>query len=181
MSALPSYRDIADSSQGPNANDQIWESMVDLSDGTEVILGALYNDGSATVFTFDPTSTTSLQLTITAVSPTSAGIGLSEIMVFGELTEGADGADSTPSNGLNIAPLANIVASSSSDVQPAQRAIDGVISGYPANYSAEWASNGEQDGASLSLTWGQSYTVCSVVVSRHGYNLKTCSLRNSAL
>jgi len=150
----------------PNSNDQIWASTVDFSDGTEIRLSALFNDGSATVFSFDPVNTTSLLLTVTAVSPTSASVGLAEFQVYGTLA-GPD-PDATPSNsntnGTNIAPLAKATASSASNVQPADRAIDGVVSGYPANYSAEWASDREQAGATLNLKWDQSYTICSVVL-----------------
>ena len=66
----------------PNANDQITQATIQLSDGTMGIIGPLNNDGTATAFAFAPVTTTSLQLNITGVSSTTQNIGLAEIQVY---------------------------------------------------------------------------------------------------
>ena len=71
-----------------------------------------------------------------------------------------------------IGPVTNLassaVATASSDTpvfgQTASKAIDGVISGYPTNTSAEWASNGQLVGAWIQLTWSSAVTVSQVVL-----------------
>lgn len=57
--------------------------------------------------------------------------------------------------GINIAPQATVLASSenSADSQLASKAIDGVISGYPGDYTREWATRGERVGAWIELRW----------------------------
>jgi hypothetical protein len=66
----------------------------------------------------------------------------------------------------NVAPLASATASSQSTStgQLASAAIDGVISGYPSDNTAEWASVGGGAGSWLKLTWPVSYTISSVVL-----------------
>ena len=43
------------------------------------------------------------------------------------------------------------------------KAIDGIVAGYPTDSSKEWASNGETVGAWLLLTWPRSYSIDSLV------------------
>jgi LmbE family N-acetylglucosaminyl deacetylase len=69
-----------------------------------------------------------------------------------------------PAATSNVAPAATATASSEAPEQGAKRAIDGVISGYPANPFAEWSSNGEKAGAWLRLDWTRSYTLEKVVL-----------------
>jgi hypothetical protein len=66
----------------------------------------------------------------------------------------------------NVALLAAATASSqnTSTGQLASSAIDGVISGYPNNNTAEWATNGTGVGSWLRLTWPTSYTINKVVL-----------------
>ncbi len=66
----------------------------------------------------------------------------------------------------NIAPLATVTASSESSEygQLAIKAIDGVIDGYPGDYTKEWATNGEGAGAWLTLTWNNACLVDKVVL-----------------
>ena len=137
------------------------------SDGTTTDVGELNNDGSATTVSFDPIDMDSLVFTVGTVSDSTRGVGLAELQVF---TCDDESVPSTSNSSViidstnNIAPLAIATASSSSDVQPAGRANDGVISGYPANYSAEWASNNQGVGATLVLTWDRVYTIGQVVL-----------------
>lgn len=66
----------------------------------------------------------------------------------------------------DIARSATATASSQSPSwgQTAAKAIDGVISGYPGNYEAEWATEGGKAGSWLQLKWSKSYTVDRVIL-----------------
>jgi LmbE family N-acetylglucosaminyl deacetylase len=66
----------------------------------------------------------------------------------------------------NVAPLATATASSQSTStgQLASSAIDGVISGYPSDTTAEWATVSGGVGSWLKLTWSEPYAISSVVL-----------------
>jgi len=66
----------------------------------------------------------------------------------------------------NIAPSASVTASSESvwNNQQAIKAIDGVVAGYPADSTREWATNGEKAGAWIQLNWNAPRTVSKVVL-----------------
>lgn len=64
----------------------------------------------------------------------------------------------------NLAPQATVSASSQSSGQEAVKAIDGVIDGYPGDYSREWASSNDGVGTTLTLTWASPVTLSSVVL-----------------
>ena len=66
----------------------------------------------------------------------------------------------------NIAPLASVTASSQNTGtnQLAVMAIDGVIDGYPGDYTKEWATVGQDAGAWIQLNWGAAYQVSRVVL-----------------
>ncbi len=48
--------------------------------------------------------------------------------------------------------------------QTAAKAVDGVIDGYPGDYTKEWATIGQGAGAWLKLTWSGVYVVDKVVL-----------------
>ncbi len=48
--------------------------------------------------------------------------------------------------------------------QTAAKAVDGVISGYPADYTKEWATVGGKSGSWLQLTWATPVTISQVVL-----------------
>jgi LmbE family N-acetylglucosaminyl deacetylase len=66
----------------------------------------------------------------------------------------------------DVAPLASASASSqnTSTGQLASSTIDGVISGYPTDNTAEWATVGGGVGSWLKLAWPVSYTISDVVL-----------------
>ena len=66
----------------------------------------------------------------------------------------------------NLALLATATASSENtgSNQTASKAIDGVIDGYPGDYTKEWATNGGGAGSWLKLTWTSSQTVNKIVL-----------------
>jgi LmbE family N-acetylglucosaminyl deacetylase len=238
----------------PNTNDQITAGKLTFSDGESVTFGSLANTGTpGLLVSFPPHATTSLKITVTAVSETTRNVGLAEIEAFGvsvepppieapsanagpnqsvlsEATVGLDGSASsdpaklpltyswaqtagptvalssatasqpsftapagpatlafslTVSNGTktstasavdvkvaaplepsttNVAPLANASASSDVANQEAKKAIDGIISGYPKQASAEWASDNQKTGATLTLTWPRSYSLDHILI-----------------
>jgi len=68
--------------------------------------------------------------------------------------------------GGNIAPLATASASSQNvnQGQTANKAIDGVVGGWPGDPTKEWASDNESNGAWLQLNFSQSYSIDKVVL-----------------
>ncbi len=66
----------------------------------------------------------------------------------------------------NIAALAAVTASSqnTNTNQQAIKAVDGIVDGYPGNYTNEWATVGEGVGAWLQLNWISAYEVSRVVL-----------------
>jgi hypothetical protein len=75
-------------------------------------------------------------------------------------TQAASGSSS------NIAPLATVTASSqnTSTGQSATKAVDGILDGYPGDYTREWATVGQGAGAWIRLAWGAPYTLDHVVL-----------------
>jgi LmbE family N-acetylglucosaminyl deacetylase len=71
-----------------------------------------------------------------------------------------------PPSTTNLAPSASVTASSenTSTGQLAVRAVDGVVSGYPATSAAEWATVGGWVGSWLQLSWTSPVTVGRVVL-----------------
>jgi LmbE family N-acetylglucosaminyl deacetylase len=70
-----------------------------------------------------------------------------------------------PATGINIAPQASVTSSTErTPTQAAIKAIDGVISGYPTNPSAEWATVTEHAGAWIKLTWPSSRAIDRIVL-----------------
>ena len=63
----------------PNLNDQIMSATLTFSDGTQIPVGALPNDGSALTVNVPNISTTTLTLTVNSVSATTQNVGLAEI------------------------------------------------------------------------------------------------------
>lgn len=67
----------------------------------------------------------------------------------------------------NIALIADVTASSETSKygQTADKAIDGVVEGYPRHGGNEWASNGELNGAWIKLNWSKSHVINKVVLA----------------
>ena len=128
----------------PNLNDQITGGTIQFSDGSTITVGSLNNDGSPTPFLFPAKTTTSLQLNITAVSGTTQNVGLAEFQVYGNTTTSG-----------NLALLATAAASSQNagTGQTANKAIDGIVNGYPGDHTKEWATVRGKAGSWLKLSW----------------------------
>lgn len=74
--------------------------------------------------------------------------------------------DVHPAAGPNVARNATATASSqnTSTGQTAAKAIDGVIDGYPGDYSREWATQGGKANSWLNLAWSSPVTINQVVL-----------------
>ncbi|KAL4806194.1 putative deacetylase LmbE-like domain-containing protein [Aspergillus unguis] len=66
----------------------------------------------------------------------------------------------------NIAPKARVTASSSNATsgQTSDKAIDGSITGFPADYSHEWATEGGKAGSWLRLSWAAPQTISNIAL-----------------
>lgn len=85
----------------------------------------------------------------------------------GKLTAASDVTiDVSGGTGPNLARTATATASSqnTSTGQTAAKAIDGVIDGYPGDYSREWATVGGKTGSWLNLAWSSPVTINQVVL-----------------
>ncbi|KAM0787970.1 hypothetical protein ACM66B_006172 [Microbotryomycetes sp. NB124-2] len=67
-------------------------------------------------------------------------------------------------NATNVAPLASTTCSTETVWQPCSAAVDRVVSGYPANYSAEWATVQETTSASIQLKWDDPYNLTALAL-----------------
>jgi hypothetical protein len=65
-----------------------------------------------------------------------------------------------------VAPLARVTASSqtASTGQVAGAAVDGMIDGYPGDFTREWATDGGRTGSWLKLAWSASQRITKVVL-----------------
>jgi hypothetical protein len=90
--------------------------------------------------TFTRTPTRTLTLTVTATPPPAA---------------------------VNIAPQATVTASSENATtsQLASKAIDGIVDGYPGDFSREWATQNQGAGAWIQLNWTGPQTISQVVLT----------------
>ncbi|MCZ2846980.1 DUF7402 domain-containing protein [Modestobacter sp. VKM Ac-2978] len=147
----------------PNQSDQVTAATLTFSDGSTVTVPTLDVAGAATPVTFPARSTTSVRITVTAVSGTTRNVGLAELQAWGAIPEPE--APVVPA-GSNVAGQATVTASSENvwDGQTAVKAVDGVVDGYPGDHTAEWSSAGERAGAWLQLEWAGPVELNAVVL-----------------
>jgi uncharacterized repeat protein (TIGR02543 family) len=67
----------------PNTNDNITSGTITFSDGSNIVIGPLNNDGTATTYSFPTKVINGMRITVTGVSGTTYNVGLSEIQVYG--------------------------------------------------------------------------------------------------
>ena len=148
----------------PNSGDQITGGTLTFSDGSTVPVPALDNAGKATAVTFTTRPTTSLRLTVTTVSGTTKSAGLAELQAYSDTEIAA-----APAAGLstNVAGASAVTASSQNTAsgQTALKAVDGVMAGYPAAATREWATVGGKAGSYLNLAFPAAVTLSRVVLS----------------
>ena len=66
----------------PNGTDQITSATLTFSNGTQIPVGALPNDGSGLTVNVPNITTTTLTLTVNSVSPSTQNVGLAELEAF---------------------------------------------------------------------------------------------------
>ena len=139
-------------------------------------------DGSAVAYAWSQTSGPSVTLSgATTARPTftaPSGLSADATLVFalvvndGQLSSPASTTTVTvhyaapPATRANIASQATVTASSEStwSQQTAAKAVDGVVAGYPGDYTREWATNGQGVGAWIQLTWTTARTIDRIVL-----------------
>jgi len=114
---------------------------------------------------------TSVCGSVSACSQSEAGAWLKAQYTVGS-ESGGSGASQTPTatpsptQSTNVAGQATVTASSQNTAtqQTANKAVDGVIDGYPGDYTKEWATVGGGAGSWLKLTWSSAQTLSQVVL-----------------
>ncbi|GAA5826186.1 hypothetical protein JCM11251_007199 [Rhodosporidiobolus azoricus] len=171
----------------PNLNDWITGATLTFADNSTVAVGALANDGSATLVDLGGAGgsviTDSIFFYVTSVSSSTGQAGLAEFQVFGTICKGCEISSNlssttttTTSEGTvaghpsteNLALKGTATASSFFDAQGPEKAIDGYIDGYKEDGTGisteEWASYGETVGAWLNISWPAYYLIDSLVL-----------------
>jgi hypothetical protein len=131
---------------------------VTLMSSNAAVAGVLANvtvpAGSASAGFTVTTSTVSASTAVT-ISASFAGIVRTAVMTVIPL-----------SNLANIAGIAKVTVSSenTSTGQLGIKAVDGVIDGYPGNYTKEWATVSQMAGAWIQLDWSSGATISQVIL-----------------
>jgi LmbE family N-acetylglucosaminyl deacetylase len=109
-------------------------------------------------------STTAVQPTFTA--PASPDTLTFQLVVNDGQTSSAPAAVTITITSVDLALSATATASSqnTSTGQLASSAIDGVVDGYPGDYTKEWATVGGGAGSWLKLTWTSAQTFNTIVL-----------------
>ena len=166
--------DTANGSQAPVANagsDQtVGAGAVVTLDGS----GSFDSDGGSLSYLWSQTGGTAVTLSSsTVVQPTftapSAAGTLTFQLVVSDGTNNSSPASVTitvTTGPADLALSATATASSqnTSTGQTAAKAIDGVIGGYPGDYTVEWATTGGGAGSWLKLTWSGPQTFDTIVL-----------------
>jgi hypothetical protein len=131
-----------------------------------------YDPGSNPSYHWTQTAGPNVTLSsATAVKPTFTAPSTATTLTFQLVV--TDGSQTSQPNTVNITVTApdlalNATATASSqntaDGQTANKAIDGVIDGWPGDYTKEWATAGGGVGSWLKLTWTTPQTVSKVVL-----------------
>ncbi|GAA3337461.1 hypothetical protein GCM10017714_04600 [Curtobacterium pusillum] len=132
----------------PNANDQVLAGTLTFSDGSSVTVPALANGGTVQKVTFTARPVTWARFTVTSVSSSTENIDLAEIRALSST------ASTTPAL-KDVTASAQPSASSDNpaDEQTVAKGVDGVVSGYRDDYTAEWVAPGGRTGVWYQLDW----------------------------
>lgn len=79
---------------------------------------------------------------------------------------GVDPLETSTLPRANIALNATATVSSeiTSTGRPGCKAIDGIVDGYPGDYTKEWATLGQLAGARIRLTWASPVTLAQIIL-----------------
>ncbi len=130
-------------------------------------------DGDQLTYQWTQTSGPSVTLSsTTAVKPTFTAPASAATLVFqlvvndGQVNSNPATVTITVNSSSDLALFATATASSQNTgtSQTADKAIDGVIDGYPGDYTKEWATDGGRAGSWLKLTWSSPQTVSKIIL-----------------
>lgn len=129
----------------PNADDRVTAGTLAFSDGSSsssVAVGALTNNGTATLVSFDERRVTSVTFTVSTVSTTSFNIGLAEFEVYGTTTQA-----------VNLPPVAKAGNAFSATVNTLVQ-LNGSGSSDPDGSIASWTWTvaSQPSGSAIALT-----------------------------
>ncbi len=140
---------------------------------TTVQLDGSGSTGSALTYLWTQTAGTAVTLSsTTAVKPTFTAPASATTLTFqlvvnnGQTSSSPSTVTITVSSSSDLALFATATASSqnTSTAQTADKAIDGVIDGYPGDYTKEWATIGGGVGSWLKLTWASAQTANEIIL-----------------
>ncbi|PQJ72670.1 DUF7402 domain-containing protein [Polaribacter butkevichii] len=138
----------------PNATDGVGGGILYFSDGSQVPVDFLFNNGQGKEFTFNSKTITWVQLDVTD-GINSLNNGLSEFEVYGS----SGGSSSSSNVALNNS---SITASSQypNNAFSKEKVADGIVGKHG---NGEWASNGESNPY-VQINWNSAYTINKVVL-----------------
>ena len=110
-------------------------------------------------------STTAVKPTFTAPA-TAATLTFQLVVNDGTLSSAPSSVSITVTTDLAMAATATASSENTAYGQTAAKAIDGVVDGYPGDYTKEWATNGGGAGSWLELTWSSPVTLATIVLLR---------------
>ncbi|HET7529871.1 MAG TPA: PKD domain-containing protein, partial [Mycobacteriales bacterium] len=166
---------IVDTRSSPSANHAPTANAgVDQSvwTGSNVQLHGTASDPDGDLTTYQWTQTGGPAVTLsdaTSSAPTFTAPASPATLTFslvsndGIATSSASTATITVTN-TEVSLVATATASSSGAQQGPAKAIDGVVDGYPGDYTREWATNGAGAGSWLTLTWPAPQPLSKVVL-----------------
>jgi len=95
-----------------------------------------------------------------------AGTILSLVVLLGLMIVLFPGTSAAAATATNVAAVATVSASSqtASTGQFAVKAVDGVVAGYPGDYTKEWATYGGRAGSWLKLAWPNPVMINKIVL-----------------
>jgi hypothetical protein len=143
------------------------------SQGTVTLSGAAPAGGAIVSLSSSNTAVATVPASVTvAAGATSATFPVTTTAVTGTtgVTISASYGGLTQTATLTVAKslvsLASVTVSSqnTSTGQLGIKAIDGIVDGYPGDYTKEWATLGQLAGAWIRLTWSSAVTVSKVIL-----------------
>jgi hypothetical protein len=134
----------------PNTTDNVLAGRLLFSDGSVVAVGSLPANGSERRLAFPGRTVTWVEFRIDQAA--GSNIGLAELRVF---------AKTAP---VVVTPTLTVTVSSqnTSTGQLGVKAVDGIVDGWPGDYTKEWATVRQLAGAWIRLAWSAAVTMSEV-------------------